>query len=141
MPITKLIILDRDGVVNYDSDHFIKCPEEWKPIPGSMEAIARLNQAGFKVVLATNQSGVDRGLFDMAMLNTIHDKMHKALTDLGFGANYAELAATDLADDYVNGLMEGEMPDQPIWLEDEEEEEENGDLEEEEEEEEEEEDE
>jgi hypothetical protein len=63
------------------------------------------------------------------------DKIHKALTDLGFGANYAELAATDLADDYVNGLMEGEMPDQPIWFEDEEEEEDD-DLEEEEEEEE-----
>ena len=83
MPPIKLIILDRDGVVNYDSDHFIKSPEEWKPIPGSLEAIARLNQAGFKVVLATNQSGVGRGLFDMAMLNTIHDKMHKALAQAG----------------------------------------------------------
>ena len=83
MPPIKLIILDRDGVVNYDSDQFIKSPEEWKPIPGSLEAIARLNQAGFKVVLATNQSGVGRGLFDMAMLNAIHDKMHKALAQLG----------------------------------------------------------
>jgi D-glycero-D-manno-heptose 1,7-bisphosphate phosphatase len=83
MPLTKLIILDRDGVVNYDSDQFIKSPEEWKPIPGSLEAIARLNQAGFKVVLATNQSGVGRGLFDMAMLNAIHDKMHKALAQIG----------------------------------------------------------
>ena len=83
MPITKLIILDRDGVVNYDSDQFIKSPEEWKPIPGSLEAIARLNQAGFKVVLATNQSGVGRGLFDMAMLNAIHDKMHKTLAQVG----------------------------------------------------------
>jgi D-glycero-D-manno-heptose 1,7-bisphosphate phosphatase len=83
MPITKLIILDRDGVVNFDSDQFIKSPEEWKPIPGSLAAIARLNQAGFKVVLATNQSGVGRGLFDMAMLNAIHDKMHKALSLAG----------------------------------------------------------
>lgn len=83
MPPIKLIILDRDGVVNYDSDQFIKSPEEWKPIPGSLEAIARLNQAGFKVVLATNQSGVGRGLFDMAMLNAIHDKMHKALALAG----------------------------------------------------------
>ncbi len=83
MPLTKLIILDRDGVVNYDSDQFIKSPDEWKPIPGSLEAIARLNQAGFRVVLATNQSGVGRGLFDMAMLNTIHDKMHKALAQAG----------------------------------------------------------
>ncbi len=83
MPITKLIILDRDGVVNYDSDQFIKSPDEWKPIPGSLEAIARLNQAGFKVVIATNQSGVGRGLFDMAMLNAINDKMHKALAQAG----------------------------------------------------------
>jgi D-glycero-D-manno-heptose 1,7-bisphosphate phosphatase len=83
MPATKLIILDRDGVVNFDSDQFIKNPDEWRPIPGSLEAIARLNQAGYKVVLATNQSGVGRGLFDMAMLNAIHDKMHKALGQVG----------------------------------------------------------
>jgi D-glycero-D-manno-heptose 1,7-bisphosphate phosphatase len=74
----KLIILDRDGVINFDSDQFIKNPEEWKPIPGSLEAIARLNQADYRVVVATNQSGIGRGLFDMAMLNAIHDKMHKA---------------------------------------------------------------
>jgi D-glycero-D-manno-heptose 1,7-bisphosphate phosphatase len=73
----KLIILDRDGVINLDSDQFIKKPEEWKPIPGSLEAIARLNQADFRVVVATNQSGIGRGLFDMPMLNAIHDKMHK----------------------------------------------------------------
>lgn len=79
----KLIILDRDGVINFDSAQFIKSPEEWKPIPGSLEAIARLNQAGFRVVLATNQSGVGRGLFDMATLNTIHDKMHKMLAQAG----------------------------------------------------------
>ena len=74
----KLIILDRDGVINFDSDQFIKSPEDWKPIPGSLEAIARLNQAGYRVVVATNQSGVGRGLFDMPTLNAIHDKMHKA---------------------------------------------------------------
>jgi D-glycero-D-manno-heptose 1,7-bisphosphate phosphatase len=79
----KLIILDRDGVVNFDSDQFIKSPDEWKPIPGSLEAIARLNQAGYRVVLATNQSGIGRGLFDMTTLNTIHDKMHKALALAG----------------------------------------------------------
>jgi len=79
----KLIILDRDGVINFDSDQFIKSPAEWKPIPGSLEAIARLNQAGYRVVLATNQSGIGRGLFDMATLNTIHDKMHKALAQVG----------------------------------------------------------
>jgi len=74
----KLIILDRDGVINLDSDQFIKSPAEWLPIPGSLEAIARLNQAGYRVVVATNQSGVGRGLFDMATLNAIHDKMHKS---------------------------------------------------------------
>ncbi|MDO8311941.1 MAG: D-glycero-beta-D-manno-heptose 1,7-bisphosphate 7-phosphatase [Sideroxyarcus sp.] len=79
----KLIILDRDGVINYDSDQFIKNPEEWKPIPGSLEAIARLNQAGYRGVVATNQSGIGRGLFDMPMLNSIHDKMHKSLAQAG----------------------------------------------------------
>ena len=79
----KLIILDRDGVINLDSDHFIKSPAEWKPIAGSLEAIARLNQAGYRVVVATNQSGVGRGLFDMAMLNAIHAKMHKAVAGVG----------------------------------------------------------
>ena len=74
----KLVILDRDGVINFDSPHFIKSPEEWKPIPGSLDAIARLNQAGYRVVVASNQSGIGRGLFDMATLNAIHDKMHKA---------------------------------------------------------------
>ncbi len=79
----KLIILDRDGVINFDSDQFIKNPEEWKAIPGSLEAIARLCQAGYRVVVATNQSGIGRGLFDMPMLNAIHDKMHKACALMG----------------------------------------------------------
>jgi D-glycero-D-manno-heptose 1,7-bisphosphate phosphatase len=79
----QLIILDRDGVINFDSDQFIKSPEEWKPIPGSLEAIARLNQAGYRVVVSTNQSGVGRGLFDMPTLNAIHDKMHKACALVG----------------------------------------------------------
>ena len=79
----KLIILDRDGVINFDSEQFVKNPEEWKPIPGSLEAIARLNQAGYRVVVATNQSGIGRGLFDMAMLNAIHNKMHKACALVG----------------------------------------------------------
>lgn len=80
---TKLVILDRDGVINFDSALFIKSPAEWKPIPGSLEAIARLNQHGYRVVVATNQSGVGRGLFDMDTLNTIHEKMHKELALLG----------------------------------------------------------
>jgi D-glycero-D-manno-heptose 1,7-bisphosphate phosphatase len=79
----KLVILDRDGVINHDSAAYIKSPDEWKPIPGSLEAIALLNQAGYRVLVATNQSGVGRGLFDMATLNAIHDKMHRALGLVG----------------------------------------------------------
>ena len=79
----KLVVLDRDGVINADSDQYIKSPEEWKPIAGSLEAIARFTQAGFRVVVATNQSGLGRGLFDMATLNAMHDKMHKAVNQLG----------------------------------------------------------
>jgi D-glycero-D-manno-heptose 1,7-bisphosphate phosphatase len=79
----KLVILDRDGVINHDSAEFIKKPDEWKPIPGSLEAIARLTQAGYHVVVATNQSGVGRGLLDMATLSAIHDKMHKTLAHAG----------------------------------------------------------
>jgi D-glycero-D-manno-heptose 1,7-bisphosphate phosphatase len=79
----KLIILDRDGVINFDSAHFIKSPDEWKPIPGSLEAIARLTREGWRVVVATNQSGLARGLFEMATLNAIHAKMHKAVAQAG----------------------------------------------------------
>ncbi|HBZ18721.1 MAG TPA: D-glycero-beta-D-manno-heptose-1,7-bisphosphate 7-phosphatase [Betaproteobacteria bacterium] len=79
----KLAIIDRDGVINYDSDQYIRTPAEWKPIPQSLEAIARLNHAGYRVVLATNQSGVGRGLFDMSTLNAIHDKMYRALAHVG----------------------------------------------------------
>lgn len=78
-----LVILDRDGVINFDSPQYIKNPSEWKPIPGSLEAIARLNQAGYRVVIATNQSGIERGIFDMDTLNAIHAKMHKALSSVG----------------------------------------------------------
>ena len=80
---TKLVILDRDGVINFDSAQFIKSPAEWKPIPGSLEAIARLNQASYRVVVATNQSGIGRNLFDMDTLNAIHEKMHKTLFNVG----------------------------------------------------------
>lgn len=79
----KLIILDRDGVINFDSDQFIKSPDEWKPIPGSLEAIARLNQWGWRVVVASNQSGVGRGLFGMDTLNAINDKMVRSLAQAG----------------------------------------------------------
>ena len=79
----KLVILDRDGVINHDSDQYIKSPEEWKPIPGSLTAIARLNQAGYRVVVATNQSGIGRGLFETDTMIAIHDKMFKALAQVG----------------------------------------------------------
>jgi D-glycero-D-manno-heptose 1,7-bisphosphate phosphatase len=79
----KLVILDRDGVINYDSDQFIKSPDEWRPIPGSIEAISRLTQWGYRVVVATNQSGIGRGLFDMDTLNSIHDKMSRAVSLAG----------------------------------------------------------
>ena len=79
----KLVILDRDGTINQDSDDFIKSPEEWIPLPGALEAIARLNHAGWQVVVASNQSGLGRGLFDMATLNAMHAKMNKHLSAVG----------------------------------------------------------
>ena len=79
----KLIILDRDGVINVDSASFIKTADEWQPIPGSLEAIARLNQAGYRVVVCTNQSGIARGLLNMNALNAIHQKMHMAAQEVG----------------------------------------------------------
>lgn len=71
----RLVILDRDGVINEDSDAYIKSPEEWQAIPGSLDAMARLTHAGFNIVVATNQSGVSRGLFNVDMLNRIHNRM------------------------------------------------------------------
>jgi D-glycero-D-manno-heptose 1,7-bisphosphate phosphatase len=79
----KLVILDRDGTINYDSDQYIKSPAEWKPIPGSLEAIARLTQGGWHIAVATNQSGLARGLFDMGTLNAIHAEMHRAVNQAG----------------------------------------------------------
>jgi D-glycero-D-manno-heptose 1,7-bisphosphate phosphatase len=79
----KLIILDRDGTINEDRDDFVKSPEEWVPLPGALEAIARLNHAGWHTVLATNQSGLGRGLFDMASLNAMHARMNSLLTKQG----------------------------------------------------------
>ena len=79
----KLIILDRDGVINQDSAEFVKNADEWLPLPGSLEAIARLNRAGYRVVVASNQSGVARGLISMAALNAIHVKMRRAAAAVG----------------------------------------------------------
>jgi D-glycero-D-manno-heptose 1,7-bisphosphate phosphatase len=83
----KLIILDRDGVINYDSPAYIKSPDEWQPIPGSLEAITQLNKAGYKVAIATNQSGVGRGYFDLPTLHAIHNKMMQKLQMLGGSIN------------------------------------------------------
>ena len=79
----KLIVLDRDGVINFDSDRFIKTPEEWRALPGSLEAIALLNQRGYRIVVATNQSGIGRGLLDIARFNAINDKMTRQLAQVG----------------------------------------------------------
>ena len=79
----KLVIIDRDGTINQDSDQYIKSPAEWKPIPGSVEAIARLTQRGWRIVVATNQPGIARGLFDMSTLNAIHAEMHRVVNLAG----------------------------------------------------------
>ncbi|AHK80470.1 D,D-heptose 1,7-bisphosphate phosphatase [Ectothiorhodospira haloalkaliphila] len=79
----KLILLDRDGVINRDSPDYIKSPEEWIPLPGSLEAIARLSRAGWRVVVVTNQSGLARGLFDAATLDAIHARMTDAVEAAG----------------------------------------------------------
>ena len=79
----KLVILDRDGTINFERDDYVKSPEEWEPLPGAMEAIARLNHGGWHVVIASNQSGLGRGLFDMASLNAMHAKMNRLLAEVG----------------------------------------------------------
>ena len=79
----QLIILDRDGVINEDSDEYIKSPTEWNPIRGSLEAIARLHRAGWRVVVATNQSGIARKLFDLDTLARIHETMHRRVIEGG----------------------------------------------------------
>lgn len=78
-----LIILDRDGTINEDRDDFVKTVDEWVAMPGALEAIARLNHAGWQAVIATNQSGLGRGLFDMATLNLMHAKMNVQLARVG----------------------------------------------------------
>lgn len=80
---TKIIILDRDGTINHDSDDYVKTVDEWVPLPGAIEAMARLHHAGWHLVIASNQSGLGRGLFDVATLNQMHDKLNKALAAAG----------------------------------------------------------
>jgi D-glycero-D-manno-heptose 1,7-bisphosphate phosphatase len=79
----KLIIIDRDGTINVEREDFVKTADEWVPLPGALEAVARLNHAGWHVVVASNQSGLGRGLFDVAALNAMHSKMHKLLAVQG----------------------------------------------------------
>ncbi|MCK0154528.1 D-glycero-beta-D-manno-heptose 1,7-bisphosphate 7-phosphatase [Alcanivorax sp. S6407] len=81
--MNKLIILDRDGVINQDSDAYIKSVDEWIPIPGSIEAIARLSQAGYTVVVATNQSGIGRGYYDEATLDAMHERLRALVAEQG----------------------------------------------------------
>lgn len=79
----KLVILDRDGTINHDRDDYVKSADEWIPLPGALEAIARLNHAGWRVVVASNQSGLGRGLYDVATLNAMHAKFYKLLAAAG----------------------------------------------------------
>lgn len=81
--MSKLIILDRDGVINVDSDDYIKSIKEWIPIPGSIEAVARLTHEGWKVAVATNQSGLARGYFSLEDLDKMHNKMRRLVTQAG----------------------------------------------------------
>jgi D-glycero-D-manno-heptose 1,7-bisphosphate phosphatase len=79
----KLIILDRDGTINHDRDDYVKSADEWQPLDGALEAIAKLNQSGYTLVVATNQSGLGRGLYGMNELNAMHHKMHRLLREAG----------------------------------------------------------
>ncbi len=85
---SKLIVLDRDGVINYDSDDYVKSVDEWVPLPGSMEALAKLTQAGFKIAIATNQSGISRGYFSVATLDAMHQKMLSLASEAGAKIDY-----------------------------------------------------
>lgn len=97
----KLVILDRDGVINEDSDAYIKSVAEWHPIPGSLEAIARLCQAGYRVFIASNQSGIGRGYFDYDALFAMHDRLQQLVGELGGRIDGIEFApdAPDQASD------------------------------------------
>lgn len=97
----RFVILDRDGVINQDSDDYIKSPEEWEPIEGSINAIARLSRAGYRVFVATNQSGIARGLFEIETLHDIHQKMLGEIQHQG-GAIDAILFCPHGPDDYCN---------------------------------------
>jgi D-glycero-D-manno-heptose 1,7-bisphosphate phosphatase len=108
----KLVILDRDGTINEDSPDFIKSVAEWKPIPGSVEGIARLCHAGFRVYIASNQSGIGRGLMDFDALFAIHDRLQRAVNELG-----GRIEAIAFAPDHPDNASEMRKP-QPGMLKD-----------------------
>ncbi len=83
MHAVKLVILGRDGVLNVYRDDHVKAPEEWLPVPGALEALARLNHAGWHAVVATNQAGIGRGMIDMASVNAVHAHMHRQMMAVG----------------------------------------------------------
>jgi D-glycero-D-manno-heptose 1,7-bisphosphate phosphatase len=83
MHITKLVILGRDGILNEYREGHVTAPEEWQPVPGALDAVARINHAGWHTVVATNQSGVGRGMIDMSAVNTVHAHMHQMLQAQG----------------------------------------------------------
>ena len=84
----KLIILDRDGVINYDSDEYVKSLDEWIPLPNSIQALAKLTKAGYKIAVATNQSGIARGYFSEETLTAMHKKMSDLATEAGAKFDY-----------------------------------------------------
>ena len=84
-PVVKLVILGRDGILNEFRDDHVKSPQEWTPVPGALDAVARLNQSGWHVVVATNQSGIGRGMIDMASVNAVHAHMAHCLAAVGGG--------------------------------------------------------
>ncbi|MCW8875631.1 MAG: D-glycero-beta-D-manno-heptose 1,7-bisphosphate 7-phosphatase [Kangiellaceae bacterium] len=108
---SRLIILDRDGVINHDSDDYIKSPEEWLPIESSLKAIARLNQAGYKVAIATNQSGIARGYFNSITLTMIHKKMELALANAG-----AQIHALEFCPDHPDHAGPNRKPNPGMAL-------------------------
>jgi D-glycero-D-manno-heptose 1,7-bisphosphate phosphatase len=119
----RYVILDRDGTINVDSDTFIKSPDEWLPLPGSLEAIALLNKHGFKIVVISNQSGVARGLFDLATLDAMHGKMRRMASAVG-GTIEAVYFCPHGPDDHCacrkpkTGLFEAFAKDKQINLKD-----------------------
>ena len=100
----KLIILDRDGVINQDRDDFVKSADEWVPIEGSMDAIAFLTEAGYTVAVATNQSGIGRKYFTMQELTEMHNKMHRLAQQAG-----------GVIDGRTDPAKSGTFFDDPLW--------------------------